>query len=73
MRLGEHRGLLKRRWKTVLPTNSAEDPKYGMVTLDDAIMDMLNKKMISPEDAYDKANDKNKFKPLLKTPPDDWA
>ena len=47
--------------------------KYGMVTLDDAIMDMLNKKMISPEDAYDKANDKNKFKPLLKTPPDDWA
>ncbi len=26
MRLGEHRGLLKRRWKTVLPTNSAEDP-----------------------------------------------
>ncbi len=29
MRLGEHRGLLKRRWKTVLPTNSAEDPKLG--------------------------------------------
>ena len=27
LRLGEHRGLLKRRWKTVLPTNSAEDPK----------------------------------------------
>ena len=36
MRLGEHRGLLKRRWKTVLPTNSAEDPnkrthKIGLV------------------------------------------
>ncbi len=30
MRLGEHRGLLKRRWKTVLPTNSAEDPKLGV-------------------------------------------
>ncbi len=28
MRLGEHRGLLKRRWKTVLPTNSAEDPIF---------------------------------------------
>ena len=29
MRLGEHRGLLKRRWKTVLPTNSAEDPYFA--------------------------------------------
>ena len=28
LRLGEHRGLLKRRWKTVLPTNSAEDPDF---------------------------------------------
>ena len=28
LRLGEHRGLLKRRWKTVLPTNSAEDPNF---------------------------------------------
>ncbi len=46
--------------------------KFGMQTLDDAIMDLLNKKMISPEEAYDKANDKNKFKPLLKNPPEDW-
>ena len=33
MRLGEHRGLLKRRWKTVLPTNSAEDPKLIVVAI----------------------------------------
>ena len=46
--------------------------KYGMQTLDDAIMDLLNKKMISPEDAYAKCIDKAKFKAFLKTPPEDW-
>src|SRR5215472_10902684 len=46
--------------------------KYGMQTLDDAIMDLLNKKMISPEDAYARCIDKNKFRPLLKNPPEEW-
>src|SRR3954462_8010576 len=46
--------------------------KYGMQTLDDAIMDLLNKKMISPEDAYTRCIDKNKFRPLLKNPPEEW-
>ncbi len=46
--------------------------KYGMQTLDDAIMDKLNKKMISPEDAYARCIDKNKFRPLLKNPPEEW-
>src|SRR5438128_336570 len=46
--------------------------KYGMQTLDDAIMDLLNKKMISPEDAYSRCIDKNKFRSLLKTPPEEW-
>src|SRR5881275_1623371 len=46
--------------------------KYGMQTLDDAIMDLLNKKAISPEDAYARCIDKNKFRPLLKNPPEDW-
>jgi len=46
--------------------------KYGMQTLDDAIMDLLNRKMISPEDAYDKANDKSKFRQFLPEPPDEW-
>jgi twitching motility protein PilT len=46
--------------------------KYGMQTLDDAIMDFLNKKMISPEDAYSRCIDKAKFRPLLKNPPEDW-
>lgn len=46
--------------------------KHGMQTLDDAIMDLLNKKMISPEDAYSRAIDKTKFRPLLKNPPEEW-
>ena len=46
--------------------------KYGMVTLDDSIMDKLNKKQISPEDAYARCIDKNKFRPLLKNPPEEW-
>jgi twitching motility protein PilT len=46
--------------------------KYGMQTLDDAIMELLNKKMISPEDAYARGIDKNKFRPLLKNPPEEW-
>jgi len=46
--------------------------KYGMQTLDDGIMDLLNKKMISPEDAYSRCIDKAKFRPLLKNPPEEW-
>ena len=46
--------------------------KYGMQTLDDAIMDFLTKKMISPEDAYSRCMDKTKFRPLLKNPPEEW-
>lgn len=42
----------------------------GMQTLDDAIQDLLTKKWISPEEAYEKSIDKNRFAKLLKTPPD---
>jgi twitching motility protein PilT len=46
--------------------------KYGMQTLDDAIMDLLNRKWIGPEDAYSRCMDKNKFRPFLKNPPEEW-
>lgn len=42
----------------------------GMQTLDDAIQDLLTKKWISPEEAYKKCIDKNRFAKFLKTPPD---
>ncbi|MEE8399541.1 MAG: type IV pilus twitching motility protein PilT [Desulfobacterales bacterium] len=47
--------------------------KYGMVLLDDAIMDLYNKGWIDPDEAYLKANDKSKFRPFLKNPPTDFT
>jgi len=47
--------------------------KYGMQLLDDAVMDLLNKGWISPDEAYQKANDKSRFRPFLKTPPSDFT
>lgn len=47
--------------------------KYGMQLLDDAIMDLYNKGWISADEAYIKANDKAKFRPLLKSPPTDFT
>jgi twitching motility protein PilT len=46
--------------------------KIGMLTLDDAIMDILKKGWISPEDAYDKCLDKSKFVQFLKSPPPEF-
>jgi twitching motility protein PilT len=56
-----------------IPSAMQVGKKYGMQTLDDGIMEVLNKKWISPEEAYDKAIDKAKFLPFLKAPPDDLA
>jgi twitching motility protein PilT len=47
--------------------------RYGMELLDDAIMGLLNKGMISVDEAYMKANDKSRFRPLLKNPPADFT
>lgn len=43
--------------------------KIGNQPLDDAIMDHLRMKRISPEEAYEKCLDKPKFRPFLKEPP----
>lgn len=45
--------------------------KLGNQPLDDAIMEHLRMKRISPEEAYDKCLDKKKFRPFLTTPPED--
>jgi len=47
--------------------------KKGNQPLDDAIMDHLRHARISPEEAYDKANEKRKFRPFLKEPPMDGS
>ena len=45
--------------------------KMGNQPLDDAIMDHLKMKRISPEEAYEKSLDKKKFRPFLTVPPID--
>jgi twitching motility protein PilT len=47
--------------------------KYGMQTLDDEIMKLLQEKIIDPEQAYTKAVEKKKFREFLSTPPDDFT
>jgi twitching motility protein PilT len=64
-------GNLIRDSKTVQIASVMQTGKnIGMQTLDDAIQDLLTKKWISPEEAYEKCIDKNRFAKLLKTPPD---
>ena len=47
--------------------------KYGMQLLDDAIMDLLDKGWIGPDEAYQKSNDKSRFRAFLKHPPADFT
>jgi twitching motility protein PilT len=46
--------------------------KKGNQNLDDAIMEYLKVAKVSAEEAYERANDKKKFRVFLKTQPDDW-
>jgi twitching motility protein PilT len=62
---------LIREAKTVQIASVMQTGKnIGMQTLDDAIQELLNKKWISAEEAYEKSIDKTRFAKLLKTPPD---
>ena len=47
--------------------------KYGMILLDDYIMELFKSGKISADEAYAKANEKAKFRPLLKAPPTDFT
>jgi twitching motility protein PilT len=67
------RNLIREAKTYQIPSMIQTGKKYGMQLLDDAIMVMCTKRMISPEEAYSKANDKAKFRPLLKTPPADFT
>lgn len=47
--------------------------KYGMQTMDDAILAYLEKKMISADDAYSNSIEKAKFLKYLRRPPTDFT
>jgi twitching motility protein PilT len=53
-----------------IPSAIQTGKKYGMQSLDDAILSALEDKKISPEDAYDKAIVKERFVQFLSTPPE---
>lgn len=54
-----------------IPSSIQTGAKFGMQTLDIAILHLLEKRWISGEEAYDKASDKSKFLPFLKKPPEE--
>jgi twitching motility protein PilT len=67
------RNLIREGKTFQIPSMIQTGKKYGMQSLDDAIMELMNKKIISPDDAYSKCNDKGKFLPFLKNPPSDFT
>ncbi len=60
------RNLIREGKTFQIPTVIQTGKKYGMQSLDDAIMDLVKKGWISGEEAYNKCLDKEKFKPFLK-------
>ncbi len=70
---GAVRNLIRESKTFQIPSMIQTGKKYGMQLLDDAIMELVNKGWISPDDAYMKANDKAKFRPMLRNPPTDFT
>jgi twitching motility protein PilT len=67
------RNLIREKKTFQIPSAIQTGKKYGMMSLDDAIMDHLIHKRIGPDEAYAKCNDKAKFMPFLKKPPTDFT
>ncbi|NVM23904.1 MAG: type IV pili twitching motility protein PilT, partial [Desulfobacterales bacterium] len=67
------RNLIRERKTHQIPSMIQTGKKYGMQLLDDAIMELCNSGWISEDEAYAKANDKSRFRPLLKSPPVDFT
>jgi twitching motility protein PilT len=67
------RNLIREGKTHQLPSMIQTGKKYGMQLLDDAIMDLYNRGWISADEAYMKANEKAKFRPLLTAPPTDFT
>ncbi|PKN35510.1 MAG: type IV pili twitching motility protein PilT [Deltaproteobacteria bacterium HGW-Deltaproteobacteria-19] len=67
------RNLIRESKTFQIPSMIQTGKKYGMQLLDDAIMELLNKGWISGDDAYQKSNDKARFRQYLKNPPTDFT
>jgi len=67
------RNLIREAKTYQLPSMIQTGKKYGMQLLDDAIMDLLNGGIVSADDAYQRSNDKARFRPYLRTQPTDFT
>jgi twitching motility protein PilT len=67
------RNLIREQKTHQLASSMQTGKKYGMQVLDDAIMDLYNKGYVSADDCYLKANEKQRFRPLLNAPPADFT
>lgn len=67
------RNLIRERKTFQIPSMLQTGKKYGMQSLDDAIMDLLNKGIISADEAFNKCSDKTRFLPFLKKAPEDFT
>ncbi|MBW1866536.1 MAG: type IV pilus twitching motility protein PilT [Deltaproteobacteria bacterium] len=67
------RNLIRESKTHQLASSMQTGKKYGMQLLDDAIMNLYNRGYVSADEAYAKANEKARFRPLLKAPPTDFT
>jgi twitching motility protein PilT len=67
------RNLIREGKTHQIPSMIQTGKKYGMILLDDSIMDLFKKGFISGEEAYAKSNEKGRFRAMLKAPPADFT
>jgi twitching motility protein PilT len=67
------RNLIREGKSHQIPSMIQTGKKYGMTLLDDSIMDLFKRGIISAEDAYAKSNEKARFRPLLRGNPVDFT
>jgi twitching motility protein PilT len=67
------RNLIREGKTYQIPSSMQTGKKFGMSTLDDAIMELMQKGRIDTDDAYNKCVDKAKFKPFVKSAPADFT
>ncbi len=67
------RNLIREGKTHQVPSMIQTGKKYGMVLLDDSIMDLFKKGIISADEAYAKSNEKGRFRAMLKAPPADFT
>lgn len=67
------RNLIREGKTYQIPSSMQTGKKFGMQTLDDAILELLQKGWISAESAYTNCIEKGKFVKYLKNPPTDFT